>query len=167
MPWLLKTEPESYSIDDLARDRRTRWDGVRNYQARNFMRDSMRVGDAVLVYHSSADPPCVVGTARVSAAAAPDATAMNLRDSHYDPKSTKENPIWVAVEIEFVERFVDPVPLAALRATKGLEKMALLQRGQRLSVQPVSQREFDVVCGLARTAPAPKPGAKRATGSKR
>ena len=148
MPWLLKSEPDCYSIDDVAREKRTRWDGVRNYQARNFMRDSMKVGDAVLFYHASAVPPGVAGVARVSANAVGDKTALDPNDAHFDPKATKDNPIWVSVEVQFVQRFPTLVDLAALRATKGLEKMALLQTGQRLSVQPVSEREFEIVMSL-------------------
>lgn len=158
MPWLVKTEPGSYSIDDLAKDRRTRWDGVRNYQARNTMRDLMKVGDSVLVYHSNAEPPGVAGLARVSAPAVGDATALDPKDEHFDPKSTKAEPIWVAVEIAFVERFARLLPLDELRATKGLERMALLQRGQRLSVQPVSDAEFAIVAALAKGTPS---GARR------
>jgi predicted RNA-binding protein with PUA-like domain len=149
MPWLVKTEPDAYSIDDLARDRRTRWDGVRNYQARNFMRDGMKVGDQVLVHHSSADPPAVVGLARVSAPAAPDFTALDPDGCSYDPKATKADPIWLAVEIVFVRKFPAAVPIERLRLERSLAGMALLQRGQRLSVQPVSDAELATVLGIA------------------
>jgi predicted RNA-binding protein with PUA-like domain len=150
--WLVKTEPETYSIDDLARERRTRWEGVRNYQARNLMRDSMRVGDEVIVYHSNAEPPAAVGLARVSRPAAADATALERGSDHFDPKATAIAPIWVCVELEFVERFARPVPLAEIRATPGLEGLPLLQRGQRLSVQPVGEREFAILVRLGRSA---------------
>jgi predicted RNA-binding protein with PUA-like domain len=136
--WLLKTEPETYSIDDLARDGRTRWDGVRNYQARNFMRDEMQVGDRVLIYHSNADPPGVAGVAQVSAEAAADATALDPKSPYHDPKATKADPIWLAVEIEFVEKFARLVSLEEIRKERSLAAMPLLQRGQRLSVQPVT-----------------------------
>lgn len=167
MPWLLKTEPECYSIDDLARDRATRWTGVRNYQARNFMRDGMRVGDRILIHHSSADPPGIAGMARVSATADWDRTALDPSDDHFDAKATEDNPIWVAVEIAFVAKFPALVPLNTLRAAKGLERMALLQRGQRLSVQPVTDGELAIVERLAREASAtearPKGAAARRT----
>lgn len=145
MPWLVKTEPETYSIDDLARDGRTRWEGVRNYQARNTMRDLMKMGDPVLIYHSSADPPGIVGLARVSAPAKADATARDRKSPYFDPKATASNPIWVAVELAFVRRFDRMVPLEELRAMKELSSMALLQRGQRLSVQPVSDDALSLI----------------------
>ena len=148
--WLLKTEPTSYSIDDLKRDRRTSWDGVRNYQARNFMRDEMRVGDRVLIYHSSADPPGVAGIARVCREAYADDTALDPDDSHYDAKATPHNPIWMMVDVEFVEKFPAVVSLSTLKATPKLEGMLVTKRGQRLSVQPVDARHFDLVCKLAR-----------------
>ncbi|MBL9147248.1 MAG: EVE domain-containing protein [Phycisphaerae bacterium] len=148
MPWLIKTEPDCYSIDDFAREKKTRWTGVRNYQARNFMRDSMKVGDPILFYHSSSEPPGVAGLARVSAAADWDRTALDPKDQHFDAKATKENPIWMAVEVAFVQKFATFVELGTLRTTKGLEKMALLQRGQRLSIQPVTEAEFAAIVKL-------------------
>lgn len=168
MPWLVKTEPSTYSIDDLARDRRTRWEGVRNYQARNTMRDLMKVGDPVLVYHSNAEPPAVVGLATVSAPAAADLTALDPASDYHDPKATKSEPIWMAVEIAFVERLPRPVPLEELRAAKGLERMPLLQRGQRLSVLPVSEAELAIVLELARPGGGertaePRPNARPTT----
>src|SRR5690606_17593040 len=103
--WLMKSEPGSYSIDDLQRDTRTSWEGVRNYQARNFMRDDMRPGDGVLFYHSGANPPGVAGLAKIARAAYPDPTALDPDSHYYDPKATKEDPRWVMVDIEFVEKF--------------------------------------------------------------
>jgi predicted RNA-binding protein with PUA-like domain len=153
MPWLIKTEPDCYSIDDFAREKRTRWTGVRNFQARNFMRDGMKVGDPILFYHSSCEPPGVAGLARVSAAADWDCTALDPKDQHFDAKATKENPIWMAVEVAFVRKFAGLVDLATLRSTKGLEKMALLQRGQRLSVLPVTEAEYAAVLALAEGKP--------------
>ena len=147
--WLMKTEPDVYSIDDLRRDRRTGWDGVRNYQARNFMRDEMKKGDRVLVYHSNADPPGVAGIATVSREGHPDPTAFDPEDSHYDPKSDPDAPRWIQVELKHVKTFKELVPLAELRATKALEGMPLLQKGQRLSVQPVAPRHFDLIVKLA------------------
>lgn len=148
--WLVKTEPEVYSIDDLARDGRTGWDGVRNHQARNFMRDSMKAGDLVLVYHSNADPPGVAGLARVCGEARPDPTAFDPRDPHFDPRSRRESPAWMMVDLEFVERFPSLLPLERLRAEPRLEGMPLLARGQRLSVQPVTKAQFELVLSLAR-----------------
>ena len=151
--WLMKSEPASYSIDALKRDGKTGWSGVRNYQARNFMRDGMKVGDLILFYHSSGDdknPTGVAGIAKVSKPAHADASALDKNDDHYDPKSTKEEPIWLMVEIAFVEKFAKTVTLETLRKTKGLEAMQLLKRGQRLSVQPVTKEEFEIVKGLAK-----------------
>ena len=151
--WLMKSEPTSYSIDDLRRDGKTGWSGVRNYQARNFMRDGMKVGDLILFYHSSGDdenPTGVAGIARVSKPAHADLSALDKKDDHYDPKSTKEEPIWMMVEVAFVEKFAKTVTLETLRKTKGLEAMQLLKRGQRLSVQPVTAKEFEIVTGLAK-----------------
>lgn len=150
--WLLKTEPEVYSIDDLRRDRRTGWDGVRNFQARNFMRDAMKVGDPVLLYHSNAEPPGVVGLGRVSGGARPDPTAFDPRSEGHDPTSRREAPTWMMVEVEFVEKFPAIVPLEVLRAERRLAGMPLLARGQRLSVQPVSAEHLEVVLALARAA---------------
>ncbi len=145
--WLVKSEPNAFSFDDLVASpqKTTCWDGVRNYQARNFMRDGMKAGDLVLFYHSSADPTAVVGVVRVVREAYPDPTAFDRRDPHFDPRSKPDAPTWVMVDVQAVERFTRPVPLAALRGVKGLEKMALLQRGSRLSVQPVTAREFEIV----------------------
>ena len=145
--WLVKSEPNAFSFDDLVASpqKTTCWDGVRNYQARNFMRDGMKTGDLVLFYHSSADPTAVVGVARVVREAYPDPTAFDRRDPHFDPRSKPDAPTWVMVDVQAVERFTQPVTLAALRGVKGLEKMALLQRGSRLSVQPVTAREFEIV----------------------
>ena len=147
--WLLKTEPETYSIEDLARDGTTRWDGVRNYQARNFMRDEMQVGDRVLVYHSNAEPPGVAGVARVSAPAAADATELDPKSPYHDPKATKADPIWLAVEIEFVAKFPRLVSLDEIRKERSLAAMPLLQRGQRLSVQPVAPEAFERIAAMA------------------
>ena len=146
--WLVKSEPGSYSIDDLERDGKSTWEGVRNYQARNFMRDEMQVGDGVLFYHSSADPPGVAGLARVSRTGLPDPTALDPESDYYDPKASAEEPRWVMMEIEFVARFPALVPLDTLRATPGLEKMLVINKS-RLSVQPVTEDEFRIVSRLA------------------
>lgn len=149
--WLLKTEPESFSIHDLAAapDQTTCWDGVRNYQARNFMRDGMRIGDRVLFYHSNADPPAIVGTARVVREAYPDHTAWKRGDHHFDPKASPENPIWQMVDIKLEKVFAVPLGLDQLRDVPALKDMELLRRGSRLSVQPVKKSEFDAVLKLA------------------
>ena len=148
--WLVKTEPSTFSWDDLERapNRTTGWDGVRNYQARNFMRDGMKVGDLVLFYHSSTDPAAVVGIAEVVREAYPDHTAFDSSDPHFDPKSRRDAPTWMMVDLRARERFPRPVTLAELKGTKGLEKMELLRKGNRLSIQPVTKREFEIVRGL-------------------
>ncbi len=151
--WLMKSEPNGYSIDDLERDGRTHWDGVRNYQARNFMRDDMRVGDRVLFYHSGAEPPGVAGLARVVRAGYPDPAARDPKSRYFDPKASGEDPRWFMVDIEFVEKFDEVVPLATLKETAGLEEM-LVTKKSRLSVQPVAEKEFEIVKRLGRRVSA-------------
>lgn len=146
--WLMKSEPDVYSIDDLAKDKKTYWDGVRNYQARNFMRDKMQDGDQVFFYHSNAELTGIAGIAEVSGKSYPDPSQFDPKDDHYDPDSKKDNPAWYVVDLKFVKKFKEVVPLEQLRKTKGLEKMPLLQRGQRLSVQPVSPAEWETVLKL-------------------
>jgi predicted RNA-binding protein with PUA-like domain len=141
--WLIKSEPDCYSIDDLKKDKKTRWTGIRNYQARNFMRDAMKVGDKALFWHSGANPPAAVGVARVSAAAAPDATALDTKDDHYDPKSTKTEPIWVAVEFSYENTFKNPLSLADIKRDPYLKGIVVAQTGSRLSIQPVSRQHFE------------------------
>src|SRR3954468_13210107 len=142
--WLMKSEPGVFSIDDLARakDGTTRWDGVRNYQARNMLRNEIAVGDGVLFYHSSADPPAVAGTARVVRAGYPDPTQFDRSDSHHDPDSSPDDPRWYAVDIQFESKLRRVVPLPELRAAPALAEMVLLKRGSRLSVQPVTAAEW-------------------------
>ena len=172
--WLVKSEPDCFSIQDLAASPRqtTYWDGVRNYQARNFMRD-MKQGDRVLFYHSGADPPAVAGTAVVVREAYPDHTAWDPKDDHYDPKASPENPIWQMVVIKLAEIFAEPLPIGTLRGTAALAGMELLRKGSRLSVQPVRPREFETVLRLAhKTAGGAAPqkrgaSAKRAKAKKR
>jgi predicted RNA-binding protein with PUA-like domain len=151
--WLLKTEPESFSIHDLAKCPRktTFWDGVRNYQARNFMR-AMKTGDEVLFYHSNADPPAVVGTATVVGEAYPDRTAWDPDNHHFDPKASPTNPIWDMVDIRLGEIFPQSLALDDLRRVPALAKMELLRRGSRLSVQPVTKVEFETILRLGRSA---------------
>jgi predicted RNA-binding protein with PUA-like domain len=148
---LFKSEPESFSIDDLAAapHQTTCWDGVRNYQARNSLRDDVKPGDRVLFYHSSADPPAIVGAAVVVREGYPDNTAWQKASHHFDLKSTPEKPIWYMVDIRFESKFDEPLPLATLRDVPALAKMELLRKGSRLSVQPVTKAEFDAVLKLA------------------
>jgi predicted RNA-binding protein with PUA-like domain len=146
--WLMKSEPGSYSIDDLERNRRTSWEGVRNYQARNFMRDDMQVGDGVLFYHSNASPPGVAGIARVARTGYPDPTALDPKSDYFDEKASESDPRWFMVDIEFVEKFPRLIPLSELRDTPGLGEMPL-NRKSRLSVQPVSEEEFGIITDLA------------------
>ena len=145
--WLFKTEPESFSIQDLAaaKKKTTFWDGVRNYQARNMLRDDIKLNDRVLFYHSNADPPAIVGVAKVVREGYPDHTALDPNDKHFDPKSTADNPRWYMVDIQLEEVFAHPLALPELRDVKALAKMELLRKGSRLSVQPVRKSEFDWV----------------------
>ena len=138
--WLIKSE--CYTIDDLKHDKRSAWTGVRNYQARNFMRDSMRVGDLALFYHSNGDPSGVYGVAKVVSKPHADPTALDKRDAHFDPKSTKEKPIWECVDFTFVKKFKNPVSLDEIKIDPKLEGMLVRARGSRLSVQPVSEKHY-------------------------
>ena len=152
--WLVKSEPDAFSFDDLLASpgRTTSWTGVRNFQARNHLRDGMRKGDLVFFYHSSADPTAVVGVAEVVREAYPDPTALDRKDPHFDPKSNPDAPTWMTVDLRAVEPLKRPVTLTELRGVKGLEKMVLLQKGSRLSVQPVTESEWQVICRLAGVA---------------
>ncbi len=141
--WLIKSEPDCYSIDDLKKDKKTRWTGVRNFQARNYMRDGMKVGDKALFWHSGGNPPAAVGIAVVSAEAAPDLTALDKKDDHYDPKSTKESPIWVATEFSYEKSFKNPLSLAEIKRDPALKGIMVAQTGSRLSIQPVSRQHFE------------------------
>jgi predicted RNA-binding protein with PUA-like domain len=149
--WLVKSEPDSFSFDDLlaSPDRTASWDGVRNFQARNYMRDGMKLGDLVLFYHSSTEPTAIVGIAEVVRESYPDHTAFDAKDSHFDPKSRRDAPTWMMVDLRARSALPKPLTLAELRGVKGLEKMVLLQKGSRLSVQPVTEKEFEIVCRLA------------------
>jgi predicted RNA-binding protein with PUA-like domain len=159
--WLVKSEPECFSIEHLARSPRQTacWSGVRNYQARNFMRD-MRLGDRVLYFHSNASPPAVAGTAKVVREVYADHTALDPKDDHYDAKASAENPIWEMVDIQLDEVFAELIPLESLRKVPGLDRMELLRKGSRLSVQPVRPQEFETILALAHTA-AKKPGSTK------
>jgi predicted RNA-binding protein with PUA-like domain len=144
--WLMKSEPSVFSIDDLARapKQTTSWDGVRNYQARNLLREAA-VGDGVIFYHSSADPPAAVGTATIARAAYPDPTQFDPKSDHYDPASKKDDPRWFVVDVKLERRFSRAVTLAELRARPELADMVLLRKGSRLSVQPVTTAEWKLV----------------------
>ena len=148
----MKCEPAAYTIDDLKKDKRTSWEGVRNYQARNFMRDRMQVGDPVLFYASNADPSGVSGLARICRAGYPDEYQWKKGHKYYDPDADRETPVWYMVDIEFVERFPQIVPLETLKQTKGLEDMMVIKKGSRLSVQPVSKAEYEIVVKLGKKA---------------
>jgi len=146
--WLMKTEPDVYSIDDLERDGTEPWEGVRNYQARNFMRE-MSNGDLVIFYHSNAKPPGAAGLCRVSREAYPDDTQFDKKSKYHDPKSKKEDPRWSRVEVAFVEKFAEPISLQALKDDPALEGMLVTQKGSRLSVQPVGKQHFKRVLKMA------------------
>ena len=147
--WLMKSEPDVYSINDLKRERRACWEGVRNYRARNYMRDEMTVGELALFYHSNASPPGVAGVARVASEPYADHTQFDPQSKYFDPKSSKEKPRWMMVDVEFVEAFASELPLATLREDPKLEGMALLARGQRLSIQTVDAKHFQHILRLA------------------
>lgn len=151
--WLFKSEPNCYAFADLmaAPDRTTGWDGVRNFQARNFLRDAIRVGDGVLFYHSNADPPSIAGIAEVVRAGHPDPTAFDPEADHYDPSSDPARPKWYQVAIRGLRAIDPPLGLALLRTVPALRGMELLRKGSRLSIQPVGAAEWDAVLALARS----------------
>ncbi len=146
--WLMKTEPDEFSIDDLRDRGKEPWSGVRNYQARNFMRDQMKVGDDVLLYHSSCDVPGVYGLGKIASPAYPDPTQFDAKSDYHDPKSTREQPRWLMVDVAFARRFRAPVTLDMLRADAALEGLLALQRGNRLSITPVERKHFDRILKL-------------------
>jgi predicted RNA-binding protein with PUA-like domain len=148
--WLFKSEPHAYGFDQLRADGTTPWSGVRNYQARNNMME-MQIGDVGLFYHSSTAEPAAVGICRVVRTAYPDFTAFERGGDYYDPKSTPQKPIWMMVDVEYVEPLEHPVTLARMRAEPRLAFMALLKRGQRLSVQPVTPQEWNVIIELSQS----------------
>lgn len=144
----MKSEPDVFSIDNLKQKQKSGWDGVRNYQARNYMRDEMKLGDLVLFYHSSCDVPGVAGLAKVSKESHPDPSQFDKKSEYYDPKATFENPRWFMVEVEFVEKFEQVITLIELKKHKELEKMPLVQKGSRLSINPVTLAEFEKILSL-------------------
>ena len=147
--WLMKSEPETYSIDDLKRNGVDHWDGVRNYQARNFMRDEMKKGDGVLFYHSNCAVPGVVGRAEVWREGYPDHTALEPKSPYFDPKSSTKNPRWVMVDIKFKEKFGSPVSLEMMKNQRELKDMKVVQKGNRLSISPVTPAEFRYIMKMA------------------
>lgn len=147
--WLMKCEPAAYEIHNLERDGTTSWEGVRNYQARNFMRE-MKRGDGVLFYASNADPSGVTGVAKIAREAYPDPFAQKKNHRYYDSASTDENPIWYSVDISFVKKFAGIVSLETLKSAKGLESMEVTRKGSRLSIQPVTPEEFEIVVKLGK-----------------
>lgn len=143
--WLIKSEADCYSIDNLKKDKVTPWSGVRNYQARNFMRDQMRIGDLALFYHSNSDTPGVVGIAKVCSLPYPDKTAFDSTDEHFDVKSKKDTPTWILVDFRFVKKFKKPMSLFEIKIDPRLDGMLVRQKGSRLSIQPVSEKHFNYI----------------------
>lgn len=150
--WLMKSEPDAYSIDDLKRDGREMWDGIRNYQARNMMRDDMRIGDKVFFYHSNCKEPGIVGIAKVVSKPYPDPTQFDRKSKYYDPKSTEDNPRWCLVDVEFVRKTKRTLTLAELKAQDELDGFVLTRKGNRLSIMPVEKPHWDHILGLEKTA---------------
>lgn len=147
--WLFKTEPSTYSIDDLRREKKTEWYGIRNYQVRNMLRDAMRVGDEVLIYHSSSKEIGIVGMATIVSDAYPDTEQWKPKSHYFDPKSKKENPTWMARDVQFVKKFLRTLTLAELKQEEKLHKMLIFRKGNRLSITPVSKQEFMHILTLA------------------
>jgi len=148
--WLMKSEPEEFGVDDLeARPKKTEpWDGVRNYQARNMMRDQMKKGDLAFFYHSNCEVPGIVGVMKIAREGYPDPTAFDPEDKHYDPKSDPDNPRWFLVDVKFVRKLKRTIPLSELREQPKLANLALVRRGNRLSVMPVAKAEWDLILKL-------------------
>jgi len=148
--WLLKSEPDAFSIDDMEKADTEPWDGIRNYQARNFMRDGMQIGDLALFYHSNCKPPGVVGVVRVVSRPYPDHTAWDPTAKYFDPKSKEENPRWMMVDFQFVEKFPSLIALETLKNTPELSEMLILRKGNRLSITPVEKPHFERILELAK-----------------
>jgi len=146
--WLIKSEPDAYSIDDLERDGVEMWDGIRNYQARNTMRDDMKVGDEVFFYHSSCKEPGIVGIAKVASKPYPDPTQFDKTGKYFDPKSDKDNPRWCLVDMQFVRKTKRNVTLTEIKAQKSLDDMVLTRKGNRLSIMPVSKKHWNKILSL-------------------
>jgi predicted RNA-binding protein with PUA-like domain len=146
--WLMKSEPDAYSIDDLERDGREPWDGIRNYQARNMMRDDMKIGDKVFFYHSNCKEPGVVGVMKVASKPYPDPTQFDPDSKYYDPKSKQDDPRWCLVDVQFVRKTKRNVTLAEIKAHPALDGMILTRKGNRLSIMPVDKEHWDIILGL-------------------
>ena len=146
--WLMKSEPDAYSIDDLERDGREKWDGIRNYQARNMMRDDMKIGEEVLFYHSNCKEPGIVGVARVASEPYPDPTQFDKKSKYYDAKSSADNPRWCLVDVEFVRKLTRTITLTELKAQKTLADMILTRKGNRLSIMPVTRKHWNKILSL-------------------
>ena len=146
--WLMKSEPDAYSIDDLEKDRMEPWDGIRNYQARNMIRDDMKIGDKAFFYHSGCKVPAVVGIMKIASAAYPDPTQFDSRSNYYDPKSSEDDPRWLLVDVAFEKKLRRPITLKELKVHPGLADFRLNQRGNRLSIFPVSKAHWNIVLGL-------------------
>ncbi len=144
----MKSEPDVFSIDTLKSKNTSGWDGVRNYMARNYMRDNMKMGDLIFFYHSSCEIPGIAGIAKVSRESHPDPTQFDSKSDYFDPKATKETPRWFMVDVEFVEKFTSIITLSTLKSIKELEKMPLVQKGSRLSINPVTEQEFQTIISL-------------------
>lgn len=148
--WLVKSEPDVYSIDDLIKNKKTYWDGVRNYQARNYLRDEMKKGDKVLFYHSNTEMVGVYGICEVVKEGYPDFTAFDPDDKHYDPKSNPKNPTWFVIDVKYVKKFKKPVLLEYIKENPKLQNMKLIQRGNRLSVLPVTEEEYNEILNMGK-----------------
>ncbi len=146
--WLMKSEPDTYSIDDLERDGREPWDGIRNYQARNMMRDDMKVGDKVFFYHSNCKEPGIVGIMTVASKPYPDATQFDPDSNYYDAKSNADDPRWCLVDVKFLRKTKRNITLTEMKAHPGLDDMILTRRGNRLSVMPVDKAHWDIILSL-------------------
>lgn len=145
--WLIKSEPTTYGIDHLKADKKTAWTGVRNFQARNYMRDDMRIGDQILFYHSNCKEPGVYGIAKVASAPYPDPTQFDQKSDYYDSRATKEKPVWYLVDVAFLSKLKFPVLLEEIRSDKRLQNMLILRPGNRLSITPVAAVEYQTILG--------------------
>lgn len=149
--WLMKSEPDVFSIDHLKKNKTTLWEGVRNYQARNYMINDMNPGDPILFYHSSTEPPGIAGLATVSKKAIPDPTQFDKKSEYYDPKATPDKPRWFCVEVKFQEKFSDLLTLQEIKSTPQLSEMLVIKKGQRLSIQPVTAKDYQFIVKLKKS----------------
>lgn len=146
--WLIKSEPESYGIDHLKADKKTAWTGVRNFLARNYMRDGMQVGDPILFYHSSCKVPGIYGLAKVASKPYPDPTQFDPKSKYYEKRATREKPVWFLVDVAFVKKLKEPITMTEIRKNSDLRSLAILQPRSRLSITPVTDKEFDAITSL-------------------